>query len=631
MAAAGGAPPGEEFPLDAEMLKVLAADSRRDILRLLGKRRMTLTELASQLDLKKATVLEHLQKLVAAGLVRRHEDERLWVYYELTPRGGRLVSPGKTRFYLVMAGLAAAALLLGSFAAVALLDPGPDHAVPLSVRTAPPAGGAPLSLDVAFPGDAAGATAWLLTPEEGRRLAAGEDVPLLRPLQVTPTGGGVRLDSGVPVPAGDWLVYVRTAAGDDNRDALAPVHLPRIEASGPLSATAGLSAAPRFTVLRDGAPAQGRLLLNGGANPVALSVVDGAATLPTLDLDALAPDHYALRFTPEGSTVEVPLAQGFEVRAPLLALAPLHLPEGTPATLTLSLPGHEGALPDVRVGGAPVPLARSGDAYALELPPLAPGTVDVQVGRLHRQVAVHADLALAFALQDERAFTLQALSAEGAPQADVRVSLDGATLGVTDAAGNLTFTTPRDGEVRVLRLRTAEGDEVTRALRFEADAVSEAEPRVRVTDVRPDVGAATARVHNDGPAPVALTVAASLDGRLTDAAGVELPAGASFSVRLNASGAGGRLEVTAEPLRHLGLTFKAPSGLARDAAARPVLPVASDSVVVQATPPATAPTYGVPSPGDFEGYGAPAPAVPFPWGLVVVALVGAALVARRRR
>lgn len=112
---------GDELPIDVDLIKVLASDSRRDILRLLGERRRTLTELAQALGLKKATVLEHLKKLVDSGLIRRiDENERLWIYYELTPRGRRLVTPGRTRFHLIMAGAAVAAIILGAALVVAL-------------------------------------------------------------------------------------------------------------------------------------------------------------------------------------------------------------------------------------------------------------------------------------------------------------------------------------------------------------------------------------------------------------------------------------------------------------------------------------------------------------------------------
>lgn len=123
-AGSGGA---DELPIDVELIKVLASDSRRDILRHLGDRRRNLTELAAVLGLKKATVLEHLKKLTEAGLIRRlDEDDRLWIYYELTPRGRRLVHPGRTRFYLLMGASAAAVLLLGIVLAVGLSSWSPD-------------------------------------------------------------------------------------------------------------------------------------------------------------------------------------------------------------------------------------------------------------------------------------------------------------------------------------------------------------------------------------------------------------------------------------------------------------------------------------------------------------------------
>ncbi|HUR70156.1 MAG TPA: winged helix-turn-helix domain-containing protein [Candidatus Thermoplasmatota archaeon] len=121
LGAGAGTGAADELPIDVELIKVLASDSRRDILRILGKRRHTLTELAEALGLKKATVLEHLQKLVAAGLIKRmDEDDRLWVYYDLSPRGKRLVRPERTRFYLILGGTAIAAVLLGAIVAAAM-------------------------------------------------------------------------------------------------------------------------------------------------------------------------------------------------------------------------------------------------------------------------------------------------------------------------------------------------------------------------------------------------------------------------------------------------------------------------------------------------------------------------------
>ncbi|HET6398615.1 MAG TPA: winged helix-turn-helix domain-containing protein, partial [Candidatus Thermoplasmatota archaeon] len=102
-----------ELPLDDELLKVLASDTRRDILRLLLERRMTGTELANRLGLGKPAISEHLKKLSDTDLVVRHDDpERRWVYYTLSTRGKSLLEPQKVRFYLVL-GVACVSLVVG--------------------------------------------------------------------------------------------------------------------------------------------------------------------------------------------------------------------------------------------------------------------------------------------------------------------------------------------------------------------------------------------------------------------------------------------------------------------------------------------------------------------------------------
>lgn len=108
-------PPRPDSPqatvaLTRDDVKTLSSDTRVEILKRLGERRMTVTELATALALSKATVLEHLEKLATAGFVRRIEDEkRVWVYYELADKGRRIVHQSSTRFVLLLStsGLAA--------------------------------------------------------------------------------------------------------------------------------------------------------------------------------------------------------------------------------------------------------------------------------------------------------------------------------------------------------------------------------------------------------------------------------------------------------------------------------------------------------------------------------------------
>jgi DNA-binding transcriptional ArsR family regulator len=99
-----------KITLDAETFKALASATRLTVLKALAERRKTLTEIAKDLELNKATVHEHLQLLTAAGLVRKRDDEgRKWIYYELTWTGERILHPEATTTFSVLLGLSVAA------------------------------------------------------------------------------------------------------------------------------------------------------------------------------------------------------------------------------------------------------------------------------------------------------------------------------------------------------------------------------------------------------------------------------------------------------------------------------------------------------------------------------------------
>jgi DNA-binding transcriptional ArsR family regulator len=89
--------------IDRKTLKALAADTRLDILKSLGKRRKTPSELSKELHLATSTVTEHLDKLESADLIRREETGHKWIYYALTKRGENLVKPRyPVQFILVL-------------------------------------------------------------------------------------------------------------------------------------------------------------------------------------------------------------------------------------------------------------------------------------------------------------------------------------------------------------------------------------------------------------------------------------------------------------------------------------------------------------------------------------------------
>lgn len=95
--------------LDMETFKALASETRLSVLRALDERRKTLSELARELELNKATVHEHLQLLDATGLVIKKDEGRKWIYYELSWRGQRLLHPQETTTFSILLGLSIAA------------------------------------------------------------------------------------------------------------------------------------------------------------------------------------------------------------------------------------------------------------------------------------------------------------------------------------------------------------------------------------------------------------------------------------------------------------------------------------------------------------------------------------------
>lgn len=83
----------DKIILDKETFKALAVDTRINILKLLLEKQYTGTEIAEKLNLSASTVKEHLDVLVASGLVKQEDTDRKWKYYSLTLKGKRVVQP----------------------------------------------------------------------------------------------------------------------------------------------------------------------------------------------------------------------------------------------------------------------------------------------------------------------------------------------------------------------------------------------------------------------------------------------------------------------------------------------------------------------------------------------------------
>ncbi len=102
---------GAKITLDQESFKALASDVRVGILKRLDVRRETVTDLSNLLELSKPTLLEHLEKLQTAGLVKRIDEGRKWIYYELSDKGRKILHPERVAITLALATAVALAAI----------------------------------------------------------------------------------------------------------------------------------------------------------------------------------------------------------------------------------------------------------------------------------------------------------------------------------------------------------------------------------------------------------------------------------------------------------------------------------------------------------------------------------------
>src|SRR5438034_10837631 len=105
---------GAKITLDQESFKALASDVRVGILKRLDVRRETVTDLSNLIALSKPTLLEHLEKLQNAGLVKRVDEGRKWIYYELTDKGRKILHPERVAITLAL-GPAVVLAAIGAF------------------------------------------------------------------------------------------------------------------------------------------------------------------------------------------------------------------------------------------------------------------------------------------------------------------------------------------------------------------------------------------------------------------------------------------------------------------------------------------------------------------------------------
>lgn len=104
--------------VDREVLKVLSVETRMDILKLLSEGGRTPSFVAKKLNKSDATIVEHLQTLAEAGLVKKTMSPgKKWVFYSLTERGQGIISSKSRRLVIILAtSLVVLIFGLGGFA-----------------------------------------------------------------------------------------------------------------------------------------------------------------------------------------------------------------------------------------------------------------------------------------------------------------------------------------------------------------------------------------------------------------------------------------------------------------------------------------------------------------------------------
>lgn len=101
----------DEITLTSAEFKALASDTRTGIIKILGNRNHTLSELSKKMSLAAPTVKQHLSVLEQAGLVACIDEGRKWKYYSLTKKGKKIVQPETPTSVLIVLALSALGML----------------------------------------------------------------------------------------------------------------------------------------------------------------------------------------------------------------------------------------------------------------------------------------------------------------------------------------------------------------------------------------------------------------------------------------------------------------------------------------------------------------------------------------
>ncbi len=89
--------------VDRDILKVISVDTRMDILKILSEGERNPSFISKQLHKSDSTIIEHLETLRKAGLVKKVETPgKKWVFYTLTERGQGIISSKNRRLVIIL-------------------------------------------------------------------------------------------------------------------------------------------------------------------------------------------------------------------------------------------------------------------------------------------------------------------------------------------------------------------------------------------------------------------------------------------------------------------------------------------------------------------------------------------------
>jgi DNA-binding transcriptional ArsR family regulator len=100
----------EKITLDKSSFRALTSETRINIMKSLGRRRKTLSELSKEFNMSVSTIKEHLDVLCSAGLAVQKDDGHKWKYYELTKNGMSILNPAGDRKITVLLGISLLAM-----------------------------------------------------------------------------------------------------------------------------------------------------------------------------------------------------------------------------------------------------------------------------------------------------------------------------------------------------------------------------------------------------------------------------------------------------------------------------------------------------------------------------------------